>query len=126
MLPRKILIIDDEKMIRLTTSILLKKHGIEVHTASSGEEGIGMAEKVLPELILLDIIMPEMNGWEVLGRLQRHPVLQSIPVIVFTADDFRLTEKNGQGKGIYKILIKPFQLDKLLDACELPEEKGVE
>jgi CheY-like chemotaxis protein len=67
-IPKKVLIIDDEVLIRKTTALLLKKARIDVITAGNGPEGIDLAEKQNPDLILLDIVMPEMSGWEVLSR----------------------------------------------------------
>ena len=114
MIPKKVLIIDDEVLIRKTTALLLKKAQIDVITAGSGSEGIDLAKKQNPDLILLDIIMPEMSGWEVLSRLKARKDLAKIPVIVFTAEDYSMSESKALQKGAEGVCRKPFQLHQLL------------
>jgi CheY-like chemotaxis protein len=113
-IPKKVLIIDDEVLIRKTTALLLKKARIDVITAGSGPEGIDLAEKQYPDLILLDIVMPEMNGWEVLSQLKAREDLAKIPVIVFTAEDCFMSDGNAMQRGAEGVCRKPFQLHQLL------------
>jgi CheY-like chemotaxis protein len=113
-IPKKVLIIDDEVLIRKTTALLLKKARIDVITAGNGPEGIDLAEKQNPDLILLDIVMPEMSGWEVLSRLKAREDLAKIPVIVFTAEDYSMSEGKAMQKGAEGVCRKPFQLHQLL------------
>ncbi len=118
---KKILIIDDEPLIRKTTALLLKKSNIDAITAASGDEGLALAEKERPEMILLDIIMPEMDGWAVLDRFKANPDLARIPVVVFTAMDFSLSDRLAKEKGASAICRKPFQphqLMKIIDDME--------
>ncbi len=124
MLPKKVLIIDDEKMIRLTTGILLKRSNIEVVDAVSGLEGLQKAESENPDLILLDIMMPVMDGWEVLEKLKESPKLKDIPVIIFTAGDFIESEKKAKETGAQGIIRKPFNLDKMLEVLKTTVEGG--
>jgi CheY-like chemotaxis protein len=125
MLPKKILIIDDEKMIRLTTSILLKKEGIEVAEAVNGNEGLQKIEHEKPNLILLDIMMPIMDGWEVLDNIQKNENYNSIPVIIFTAGDFIEAEKKAKEKKVHGIIRKPFRLEKMLEIISLSKENNI-
>jgi CheY-like chemotaxis protein len=118
MLPQKILIIDDEKLIRLTTSILLKQHKIEAICAASGQEGITLAQQQRPDLILLDIMMPVMDGWEVYAALKKDPQTAAIPVIIFTAGDFAEARIKAREAGTQGVLQKPFHLNSLLDICQ--------
>lgn len=122
MLPKKILIIDDEKMIRLTTSILLKKEGIYVVEAVNGTDGLQKIQQEKPDLILLDIMMPIMDGWEVLSNIQGNEDFKSTPVIIFTAGDFIEAEKKAKDKNVHGIIRKPFRLDKMLEIINLPKE----
>jgi CheY-like chemotaxis protein len=115
MAPRKVLIIDDEVLIRKTTSILLKKMDFDVISAAGGEEGISMASNDFPDIILLDITMPIMDGWSVLERLKADEKLCSIPVIVFTAGDFTVSDKLAIEKGASAVCRKPFQPYELLN-----------
>jgi len=82
---QKILIVDDEKLILISTRIVLESVGYGVVTAASGEEAIGKAREESPGLILLDIMMPGIDGWETLSRLKEDAETKDIPVIIFTA-----------------------------------------
>ena len=105
----KILVIDDEEDARFVTSFTLQQMGgMEVVQAGSGEEGIVLAEKEKPDAILLDVMMPVMDGPSTLAALKNNPATASIPVIFFTAkvskseiDKLKLLGSNG-------VLIKPF------------------
>jgi two-component system, sensor histidine kinase and response regulator len=110
----KVLIIDDEPLICKTTALLLKKMNFETITASSGEEGIALAEKMHPDIVLLDIIMPGMDGWAVLAHFKAHNRLKKIPVVVFTAKDFSLSDRMAKDKGAAAICRKPFRLEQLV------------
>lgn len=124
-IPKKVLIIDDEVLIRKTTALLLKKARIETITAGSGAEGIALAAKENPDLILLDIVMPEMSGWEVLSALKSRVDLARIPVIVFTAEDFSMSGSKAVEKGAAGVCRKPFQLHQLLGIIDgLNKESG--
>ena len=80
----KILIIEDEKFLLEMYDMRLKKAGFEVLTASEGKEGIHLACEHKPKLIVLDIVMPEMSGYEVLRMLKKDPDTKDIPVLVFS------------------------------------------
>lgn len=115
---KKILIIDDEKLILVTTEILLKGEGMDVVTANSGEEGLALAEKEKPDIVLLDLQMPEMDGWSVLARFKDNDRLSRIPVILFSGDDpleYGLLAKDRGASAVYQ---KPFDLPKLLSTID--------
>jgi two-component system OmpR family response regulator len=118
----KVLIIDDEPLICKTTALLLKKMNFEAITARGGIEGIALAEKVRPDIVLLDIIMPGMDGWSVLAHFQADNLLKKIPVVVFTAKDFSLSDRMAKDKGAAAICRKPFRLEQLIailsDLCK--------
>lgn len=121
---KKILIIDDERLIRLTTSILLKQRNYEVLEAVNGEEGIDITKKEKPDLIILDIMMPNMDGWQVYDILQMSDETKDIPVIIFTAGDFISSEQIAKSKGIKWIIRKPFNID-MLERIFSDIDKGV-
>jgi putative two-component system response regulator len=123
MLPKKILVIDDERIIRYTTSVLLRKKGVVTVEAETGASGLALAKSELPELILLDIMMPDMDGWSILQKLREDPVTASIPVVMFSASDYAETSRRAAGKGLHGILRKPFQLGELLSVCDMPERR---
>jgi CheY-like chemotaxis protein len=111
---KKILVIDDEPQILLMVSARLKVGGYTVFTAFSGEQGLQRAQKEIPDLILLDHIMPDMDGDEVLTRLKGDPATKSIPVVMFTADVKRVKVGEYQARGAVDCIFKPFLPDELL------------
>jgi len=111
---KKILIIDDEPQILLVVGTRLKVNGYTVVTALTGEQGIKRAKKELPDLILLDHVMPEMDGGEVLDYLQKDPITKHIPVLIFTANVKEVKVGEVQMRGAVDCLFKPFTSQQLL------------
>ena len=112
---KKILIIDDELTILLVSTRRLEANNYEVITASSGKEGIEKVVTFKPDLILLDIVMPELDGFEVCKRLKASKETKEIPIIIFTAssgpEDFG---RKAAELGTAGYLEKPFESDDLL------------
>jgi len=81
---KKILFIEDESALQKTLSDYLKKEGYEVVSALDGESGLRLAQTQKPDLILLDLILPKMDGFEVLRKLMENPETKEIPVIILT------------------------------------------
>ena len=81
---KKILFIEDESALQKTLSDYLKKEGYEVISALDGESGLRLAQTQKPDLILLDLILPKMDGFEVLRKLMENPETKEIPVIILT------------------------------------------
>lgn len=104
----RILVIDDDADIREAVSEVLSFEGHEVWSAAEGEEGLVRCRQVRPELVLLDLMMPGMNGWEFLKSLRRDEVLGRTPVLVISALG-RVPELPVSG-----FLPKPFGLDALV------------
>ncbi len=118
MAPKRILIVDDEHIIRYTTSVLLGKHGIEAMTAETGREGIDAARREKPDMVLLDIMMPDMDGWAVLDELAKDDSTASIPVVLFSAGDPTDTKRQAEQRGdVHAVLRKPFRMEELLRIC---------
>lgn len=110
----KILIVDDSKTVRLIVRQAFKSYDCEISQASTGVEGWTAAQQVLPDLILLDVTMPVMNGPELLLKLKAHPTLAAIPIIML------IVERDSPAviqPGVHDHLRKPFQPDALLDKC---------
>ena len=121
---KKVLIIDDEPLILKTTALLMKKSlNAEIITAQNGPDGIALARKEKPDLILLDIIMPDMDGWEVLKVLKIDEECSRIPVIVFTATDYSLSDSTAKENGAVGICRKPFQLHQLMNVVQKLEKE---
>jgi CheY-like chemotaxis protein len=111
----KILIIDDDHDIQEIASVSLRTLGqMEVIVAESGPEGLGKAAQEQPDAILLDVMMPGMDGRATLAALRRDPATASIPVIFLTARPREAGAESGDEPGVAGVLAKPF------DAVALP------
>ena len=110
---KRILVIDDTKDILMVVSRRLQSWGYETLTASSGEEGLRLVEERVPDLILLDIMMPKMKGREVCARLKANPKTQHVPVIFLTALGLADHVKAGMDLGAADYLVKPFAPEEL-------------
>ena len=113
---RKILVIEDERASRKLILKLLQAEGFEAIGAENGSIGLQLALQECPDLILCDIRMPEMDGYEVLSRLQQDPVTAMIPVICLTAQNDRADLRRGMELGANDYLTKPFTTEELLSA----------
>jgi twitching motility two-component system response regulator PilH len=110
----RILVVDDQEDILQTTALILRKDGHDVLTATDGIAALEAARAGQPELILLDIEMPGMDGWETLRLLRLDPATRDVPVAMFTIL-FDLREKVRALKyGAQEYVTKPFEMDDLL------------
>jgi two-component system, OmpR family, alkaline phosphatase synthesis response regulator PhoP len=106
---KRILIIDDEESIQTVVEFGLKMTaGWEVISASSGNEGIARAQKEQPDMILLDVMMPEMDGLATFRELQLHDQTRSIPVILLTAKAQSSEKRLLSNIGVNGVITKPF------------------
>ncbi len=110
--PRTVLVVDDDPAILELMQRFLNKEGFRVVTASRAEEGLALARTHLPDVILLDVVMPEMNGWDVLSRLKSDPATREIPVVIVTMVDDR---SRGIALGAAEFLTKPVDWTRLFD-----------
>lgn len=114
---KRILIIDDEQDIQAVAKLTLETvGGWTVTTASSGSEGVAIAVAEQPNLILLDVMMPDMDGIATLRRLQATPETQAIPVIFMTAKAQAAEQRRFSELGVIGIITKPFK------AMQLPAQ----
>ncbi len=107
--PKRVLIVDDTEDILLVVSRRLKSWGYETFTAQSGEEGLEVAFQEIPDLILLDIMMPKMKGRDVCAKLKADPKTKGIPVIFLTALGLADHVKAGMDLGADDYIVKPFE-----------------
>ena len=103
-----VLIVDDQKVMRETIGMLLSKQGYELAFAGDGETALDKASELIPDVILLDIMMPGMDGYEVCRRLRTHPVLAEVPIIMVTALNDRKSWMKGIEAGADDFVFKPF------------------
>jgi two-component system alkaline phosphatase synthesis response regulator PhoP len=115
---RKVLVVDDEKLILITTKLVLESAGCEVFTAGDGMTAIEVAKSEKPDLILLDIMMPGIDGWETLQLLKDESTTEPIPVIVFTAREHSRGKQLAQDMSAVDYLQKPFEADDLIALVE--------
>jgi CheY-like chemotaxis protein len=116
---KKILSIDDSKMVHMVIARTLKPYNIEVITALNGQEGLDKAQQEQPDLIVLDMTMPVMDGYEALLKLKESPLTKSIPVMMLSADGGASSMEKALQAGAVKFINKPFNSDSLL--AVLPE-----
>jgi two-component system response regulator MprA len=107
----KILVIDDDRRITALLRRTLVFEGYEVQLAGGGEEGLRLAASWLPDLVLLDVLMPGLDGWEVCRRLR---AAGGVPVLMLTARDDVSDRVKGLDLGADDYLVKPFALEELL------------
>ena len=115
---RTVLIIEDEKLIIVSTQMVLEAAGFRVESATNGEDGIGKAKSQSPDLILLDIMMPGIDGWETLTRLKRDAATANIPVVIFTAREHSRGHQKSAEMGAVDYFRKPFEPDELIELVE--------
>ena len=110
----KILLVEDNEMNRDMLSRRLQRRGFEVICAPDGQEGVELAEREQPDLILMDMSLPVMDGWEATRRLKADAALQAIPVIALTAHAMAADEQQALAAGCDDYDTKPVELPRLL------------
>ncbi|MEN0054226.1 MAG: response regulator [Mucilaginibacter sp.] len=117
-MPKKVLIIEDNNQIRENVVEILELAGYEVYAANNGKAGIDLANKEVPDLVLCDIMMPELDGYGVIFMLGKSPQTAAIPFIFLTAKAERADLRKGMELGADDYLTKPFDDMELLNAIE--------
>lgn len=110
-----ILVIEDEEDTSLFIKDRLEMEGYQVVTAMNGQEGFDKTREHLPDLILLDVMMPKLNGYQVCRKLKLNPVTQAIPIVMVTAKAQESDIAFGKETGCDDYLTKPFEMDDLLE-----------
>jgi CheY-like chemotaxis protein len=113
---KRILTVDDSKVMRMMIKNALKDSGFEILEASCGQEGIESAAKNQPDLIILDITMPDLNGIEVLEHLRKSSSNSKTPVIMLTAESDEKTVQRASSLGVSGYIAKPFTIDRVTKA----------
>lgn len=113
-MPPKILIVDDEPHMLRVTELSLKKGGYSLILGRNGREAIELARREKPALIIMDVLMPEMDGLTALRQLKQDEQVKSIPVIMLTARGHVLTRQEAETCGAAVFLTKPFSPTQLL------------
>lgn len=120
---QRVLVVDDDREIVEMTRLILESGGYEVIPASSGEEALRSASHDRPDLILLDINMPGMDGWETLKILKVDEATQAIPVAMFSIKLELRDKLHGLKQGAFDYITKPFSYDEILERVRRIFEK---
>jgi DNA-binding response OmpR family regulator len=114
----KILTVDDSKTIRMIVKKAFKPYNCELFEGENGVEGLAIAAKELPDLIILDITMPVMTGIEMLGKLKDESDLKDIPVIMLTAESGKENVMQIVKMGVKDYIVKPFKGEQLIERAK--------
>lgn len=119
----KILIIEDEPLVRDSIEAVLERENYSVFSAENGQQGLSMIWEHLPDLVLCDVEMPELNGHQVLASLRQHPEMATLPFVFLTGNDARHQMRQGMQLGADDYLTKPFTVDELCATVQTQLEK---
>ena len=119
MVKQKVLVIDDEPEITEIISAFLSNAGYEVKVENSSVEGMSVVKSFMPDVILLDIMMPVMDGYEVCSRLKKEPTLAQIPVLFLTGKDAKDDAGMSFQSGGDLFIKKPFSCERLLNMVKM-------
>lgn len=114
-MPAKVLIVDDEANIVISLEFLMQQAGYEVAVARNGEEALEQIENFRPDLILLDVMLPGVNGFDVLQRVRQQAGFHELPIIMLTAKGREVEVTKGLALGANAYITKPFSTRNLLD-----------
>jgi CheY-like chemotaxis protein len=116
---KRLLIADDHESVRFLLATILSRAEFDVDTASNGEHAAQQAAENPPALVLMDLMMPVMDGWEATRRIRAEPATASVPVVAVTAHDHRNATAKLREAGFSAYLSKPFTRGEVLRAVEL-------
>jgi CheY-like chemotaxis protein len=114
----KVLVIEDEEILRESILNILETNGFSAIGAADGRSGLQLAKEVVPDLILCDVRMPELDGYEVLKALRQDPIAAEIPLLFLTAENIQRVVHQGEQLGANGYLTKPFSTAQLLNAID--------
>ena len=121
---RRILVVDDDPSIRRLLNATLELEGYTVATAADGEEALAELPGSNPDVVVLDVMMPKLNGLDVLERIRRNPATATLPVILLTAKSSKEDVWEGWQRGVDYYMTKPFDVEELLRFIEFVLEGG--
>lgn len=112
----RILIVDDEPGVRMMISMILQAEGHDIQEADDGSSALELVEREVPDVILLDLMMPQMDGWRFLEELRERDLRRRTRVVIVSALSDEATVLRGREEGAHGHLVKPFDLTALVDA----------
>ena len=124
-MPKKVLIVDDETNIVISLEFLMEQVGYDLRIANNGQEAMDQVAAFEPDLILLDVMMPQINGFDVCRRIRENPNWQTIKIIMLTAKGREVEMTKGLALGADAYITKPFSTKELLvQVRHILEEDG--
>jgi len=114
----KVLVVDDEPNIVLSLEFLMQQAGFEVETAEDGVTALAKVEAAPPDLILLDISLPGISGFDVLEQLRQEPLYAKLPIIMLTAHGREVEKEKGLALGADDYVTKPFSTQALVEKVQ--------
>jgi len=111
---KRVLIVDDEPNIVTALEFLLEKRGYEVKVAVNGEEALAQVEAFKPDLVLLDVMMPKLSGYDVCQRMRSNPLWQGIKIVILSAKGREVEVSKGMSLGADLYVTKPFSSGELV------------
>ncbi len=118
------LVVDDEQHIVHVVALKLRNAGLEVITASDGEQAYELASKSPPDIVITDLQMPYMNGLELCQKLRENPATSAVPALMLTARGHALSKEDLAGTNISEVLAKPFSPREILSRVEVLLQEG--
>ncbi len=115
---KTVIVVDDSPTVRETIAYILRAEGYDVHTATNGREGIEVVRSLRPKVVMVDGMMPEMDGFEVARKLRADPDLAGITIIMLTAMGQGIDRQRAIDAGVDHFLTKPFDDDEALRLLE--------
>lgn len=120
----KVLVVDDEPNIVLSLEFLMQQAGFEVETAEDGATALAKVEAAPPDLILLDISLPGISGFDVLEQLRQEPLYAKLPIIMLTAHGREVEKEKGLALGADDYVTKPFSTQALVEKVQVLLAEG--
>lgn len=115
---KKILIVDDEQDIVESLKFVLEAADFTCYTAFNGEDGLRLAKEIMPDLIILDVMMPKINGYKISRLLKYDNKYKNIPILMITARSQKEDKLIGEETGADEYITKPFELDEVVKKVE--------
>ena len=112
---KRVLVIEDDANILLSLEFVLEREGYEVRSATSGREGLAAMRRDRPDLVILDLMLPDLSGYEVCQQARREPALAETPILVLTARAQDAERQKGLQSGASEYVTKPFRVADLVE-----------
>ncbi len=122
---KSVLLVDDEPNILVALEFLIRQQGLKVFKASNGHKALELMAAHVPSIVVLDVMMPGMNGFEVARKIRNNPAFEDVRIIFLTAKGTQADRLNGYANGGEIYLTKPFENQELIDIINEVVEFGI-